>query len=567
VSQHALSVRRSPILRGPLRLLGDERLAALTSAGDARAFEVLFERHHRALYRYCRSILRHDEDARDALQGTMASALEALGRGGRDVAVRPWLFRIAHNEAVTLLRRRRPTVELESVAPPTTPGPEREVADREEIALLWADLQELPERQRGALVMRELSGLAHEEIAAALAVSAGAAKQAIFEARTALHDFAEGRAMDCGDVRRVISDADGRALRGRRMRAHLRACAGCAAFRAEIGSRRANLAALAPPLPVSAAGLLAHLGHVAGGAKAGASGGAAAGAATAGSAGAPLLAKVAAGAAIAATAVGAGQVVPRALSDPERPAAVRPAEPVHRVGATDAAAASAATPRHARTDPHRRRDPAPAASARHAAATPAAPAARRPASGERGRSESAAHPARHSPAPAAAGHARKPGAAATSPGAAHRAHPSHPAHPAHPARPAHPAHPVRPAHPAAPPRPSHPAAPPRPSHPAHPARPGHAAHPARPTRPAPPARAVRPSRPHPAPARPAPTPRRSPPAQPPAAAAGAAPRAAPATAPPAGRSSPRPAAIGAAAASGAPPAAAAVGGAPAPPAS
>src|SRR5919202_1450705 len=324
MSPHAVSVRRSSVVRGPLRLLRDERLAALTSTGDARAFAVLFERHHQALYRYCRSILRHDEDARDALQATMASAFEALSRGSRDVAVRPWLFRIAHNEAVTLLRRRRPTVELESVPPPTTPGPEREVADREAVALLWADLQELPERQRGALVMRELSGLTHEEIAAALAVSPGAAKQAIFEARTALHEFAEGRAMNCEGVRRVISDADGRALRGRRVRAHLRACAGCAAFRAEIGSRKARLAALAPPLPVSAAGLFAHLGHVVGGAKGGASAGAAAGAATAGSAGAPLLAKVAAGAAIAATAAGAGHVLPHALSHPDRPAAPPP---------------------------------------------------------------------------------------------------------------------------------------------------------------------------------------------------------------------------------------------------
>jgi RNA polymerase sigma factor (sigma-70 family) len=270
----------------------------------------------------------------------MASAFEALGRGSRDVAVRPWLFRIAHNEAVTMLRRRRPTVELDSVPPPTTPGPDREVADREAVALLWADLQELPDRQRGALVMRELSGLAHEEIAAALAVSTGAAKQAIFEARTALHEFAEGRAMDCEDVRRVVSDADGRALRGRRVRAHLRACAGCAAFRGEIGSRRAHLAALAPPLPVSA-GLLAHLGHVAGGVKGGASGGAAAGAATAGSTGAPLLVKVAAGAAIAATAAGAAQVVPHTLSHRERPAAVRPAAPVPRAGAPEAAAPAA----------------------------------------------------------------------------------------------------------------------------------------------------------------------------------------------------------------------------------
>src|ERR671928_306377 len=106
MSPHAVSVRRSPVVRGPLRLLRDERLAALTSTGDARAFAVLFERHHQALYRYCRSILRHDEDAQDALQSAMTRAFAALQTERRELELRPWLFRIAHNEAVSILRRR-----------------------------------------------------------------------------------------------------------------------------------------------------------------------------------------------------------------------------------------------------------------------------------------------------------------------------------------------------------------------------------------------------------------------------------------------------------------------------
>ena len=62
-------------------------------------------------------------------------------------------------------------------------------------ALLRADLRDLPERQRSALVLRELSGLSHEEIAAVLDGSARAVKQTIFEARAALHECAEGRTM------------------------------------------------------------------------------------------------------------------------------------------------------------------------------------------------------------------------------------------------------------------------------------------------------------------------------------------------------------------------------------
>src|SRR5581483_11107118 len=105
------------------------------------------------------------------------------------------------------------------------------------LATLVDDLADLPLRARSALVMRELSELSHEESAVALGITVGAGKQAVFEARHALHEAAEGRAMACEEVRRRISDGDGRALRGRRIRAHMRDCGGCAAFAAAIPER------------------------------------------------------------------------------------------------------------------------------------------------------------------------------------------------------------------------------------------------------------------------------------------------------------------------------------------
>jgi RNA polymerase sigma factor (sigma-70 family) len=180
----------------------------------------MYERHHRALYRYCRSLLGDDEEARDALQSTMAKAFAALRFEERDFELRPWLFRIAHNEAVSRLRQRRDAVELDVVETLTTDSLAQAVEVRERLAQLRADLQDLPERQRAALVMRELSGLGHAEIAAVLGGSPQTVKQTIFEARSALHECAEGRGMACGEVQRVLSDGDGRVLRGRRGRAH-----------------------------------------------------------------------------------------------------------------------------------------------------------------------------------------------------------------------------------------------------------------------------------------------------------------------------------------------------------
>ena len=98
---------------GPaLRVLGDRRLARLASKGDARAFAAIYERHHQDLFRYCRAITGNSEDAGDALQSTMAAALRALPGEDREIALRPWLFRIAHNESISLVRRRRPSGSL-----------------------------------------------------------------------------------------------------------------------------------------------------------------------------------------------------------------------------------------------------------------------------------------------------------------------------------------------------------------------------------------------------------------------------------------------------------------------
>src|SRR3954451_22824967 len=98
------------------RLRREAPLRSRAARGDAGAFTAVYERHHQALYRYCRSILRHEEDAQDALQSTMARAFAALEREERDFELRPWLFRIAHNEAISILRRRRETDELDDNA-------------------------------------------------------------------------------------------------------------------------------------------------------------------------------------------------------------------------------------------------------------------------------------------------------------------------------------------------------------------------------------------------------------------------------------------------------------------
>ena len=111
--------------------------------------------------------------------------------------------------------------------------------------------------------MRELSGLSHEEIASALGTSINGAKQAIFEARTALAEFAAGRSMACENVRELLFRcAIGECCAGDGSSAHLRECPACARFVAEFAGRTPPLRALWPPL-LAATALLLRLGRAA----------------------------------------------------------------------------------------------------------------------------------------------------------------------------------------------------------------------------------------------------------------------------------------------------------------
>ncbi|MET0749874.1 MAG: RNA polymerase sigma factor, partial [Solirubrobacterales bacterium] len=247
-----------PPIRSRWGLNRDLRLAELAAAGDERAFEALFRRYHQELYRYCRAIVNDPADAEDAMQATMVKALRSLPGERREISLKPWLYRVAHNESISILRSRRTTVELDAEQLPALDSVETTADMRGRVRTLVADLETLPERQRASLVMRELNGLSYDEIGAALAMSPAASRQAVFEARTALLEVAEGREMECRYARETISAGDRRVLRGRKLRAHLRGCEGCSDFEAAIRERRETLAALAPPLAAPAALAVLH---------------------------------------------------------------------------------------------------------------------------------------------------------------------------------------------------------------------------------------------------------------------------------------------------------------------
>jgi RNA polymerase sigma factor (sigma-70 family) len=232
-----------------LRLAPDERLVSYVRRGDTVAFEALYERHATELLSFCVYMLGSRQDAEDALQTTFASAYRALLADRRPVVLRAWLFTVARNACLSILRRRRPIVELTGEEMALAEGPAGTVELREDIRSMLEGLRELPEHQRAALVLAEIHGLSQAEIGEVLSVRPDQVKAYIYQARTNLISDREAREADCRSIREELATARGAArLRGR-LRRHVRTCAGCRVYADGVASQRRHLGALIPFVP------------------------------------------------------------------------------------------------------------------------------------------------------------------------------------------------------------------------------------------------------------------------------------------------------------------------------
>ena len=212
------------------RLLSDARLAQLAADGDERAFEALYDRHHRALLGFCRHMVGSPHEAEDALQQTFLRAHRALLAHGAPDDPRPWLFTIARNRCKTLLAARRAEAEVDETMPATA-GLAEEVQARADLRAVVEDVARLPDDQRAALVLAELADLSHAQIGEVIGVRAGKVKALVHQARTTLIAERDAREQPCEEIREQIATARGGALRRGPLRRHLRLCAPCRAYR------------------------------------------------------------------------------------------------------------------------------------------------------------------------------------------------------------------------------------------------------------------------------------------------------------------------------------------------
>src|SRR3954447_18135431 len=256
---------RSPLLK----LRSDEQLIELTRKGQHGAFEALVQRYQSRLLAFCRHMLNSTEDAEDVLQEVFAAAFNAMIADQRAINARPWLYRIARNRCLNHLRR------------PTSAGQdsmdvfERDggattadtVHKREEFRQIVADVQDLPETQRTALLLREIDALSYDDIAATMDTTVPSVKSLLVRARVSLAEAAEARLLTCEEVRLELGEvAEGlarsaapaprhpqsrqRTRRSAPARRHLKGCERCRVFKGELRKANKALAAVYPLGPL-----------------------------------------------------------------------------------------------------------------------------------------------------------------------------------------------------------------------------------------------------------------------------------------------------------------------------
>jgi RNA polymerase sigma factor (sigma-70 family) len=304
----------------------DERLVALVRQGDAAAFETLYDRYHLRILSFCRHMLGSQPDGEDATQHAFVALHRHLSADERDVDVKPWLFQVARNRCLSLLRARREHADVDDPGfQPATEGLAESVQRRSDLRELLADLHRLPEEQRAALVLSSLGDLSGDEIAAVIGCRPQKVKALVFQARSALMSEREARNTDCDAIREQLATLSGGSLLRGSLRRHVRGCEGCRAFRDQTRHQRQAMAILLPVIPAAGlktATMSAAFGagaHAAGGAAAASSGGGViAGLAAGGKAGA---AKVLLVTALAGSSVGAGVAeVHHLRKDSDKPA-------------------------------------------------------------------------------------------------------------------------------------------------------------------------------------------------------------------------------------------------------
>jgi len=182
------------------RELPDVDLVRLAQEGDTRAFDELVVRYRDKVYRLSFKILRHEDDAAEALQDAFLSAFRGLKNFKAESTFSTWLYRVATNASLMKYRKRRDDhVSLEQsqsyqtdaeplAIPDWSQQPLEELLDTETREIMEEGLRKLPEDLRTVFILRDEEGHSNAEVAEILDLSVAAVKSRLHRARIVLRD-------------------------------------------------------------------------------------------------------------------------------------------------------------------------------------------------------------------------------------------------------------------------------------------------------------------------------------------------------------------------------------------
>jgi RNA polymerase sigma factor (sigma-70 family) len=172
-----------------LAMQSDERLVKLARSGHGSAFDAIVQRYRKPLVRFCGGILPESR-CEDAVQQAFINAHAALLASDEDVQLKPWLYAITRNAALNMLRQNGWNYDQIPLDFDGVRRPDQVFEERLQLQQTVAAMNDLPDRQRDALVMREFEGRSYDEIALALGANDGAVRQLLNRARVTLRNAA-----------------------------------------------------------------------------------------------------------------------------------------------------------------------------------------------------------------------------------------------------------------------------------------------------------------------------------------------------------------------------------------
>jgi RNA polymerase sigma-70 factor (ECF subfamily) len=169
----------------------DGNLVSRSCGGDRRAFEALVLRYERPVYNAAMRMLHDREEARDVAQTVFLKVYEHLGEYDPSHKFYSWLYRIALNESINALQRRRPQAPLDLQMVDGEPGPDDAVRTLQLHNGLAAAIMTLRDEYRAVIVLRHFLGCSYDDIATILEVPEKTVKSRLFSARQLLKSVLE----------------------------------------------------------------------------------------------------------------------------------------------------------------------------------------------------------------------------------------------------------------------------------------------------------------------------------------------------------------------------------------